>query len=222
MRNLLKSLIVVAVAVPALASAVVVGSKHDFSVNGGSTFKATTETQVCKFCHAPHAATSQKLIWSKATSTVTGWAAASTTQSGTILPTAIQPGSRLCLSCHDGVLSVGAMGTNPPIAGAGLGTPLTGLLRVAFTGDHPVSVKYPGTTGTYFGNSNGSGTLVAEYKTITPASGVKLFTDPAAGGASGIECGSCHDVHNNAPAGNGFFLLAPQAGSGICLACHTK
>jgi len=98
-----------------------VGSRHDFSVNGASTaFRASTETQVCKFCHAPHAATSQKLIWSKAASTVTGWAAASTTQSGTILPTAIQPGSRLCLSCHDGVLSVGAMGTNPPIAGAGL------------------------------------------------------------------------------------------------------
>jgi predicted CXXCH cytochrome family protein len=221
MRNLLKSLIVVAVAVPALASAAVVGSKHDFSVGGGSTaFKATSETQVCKFCHAPHAAQSQKLIWAKATSAKTGWGTAQTTQSGTVLPTTIQASSRLCLSCHDGVLSVGAMGTSPAIAGTGLGAPVTGLLVVGFTGDHPVSVKYPAAGATtYFGSTSGAGTIVAEYK-AAPA-GVKLFADTT-GGASGIECGSCHDVHNNAAAGNGFFLLAPQAGSAICLACHTK
>jgi len=231
MRNLLKVLFVAALVVPMAAQAQIRNTKHDLSVSSATTGpKATGETQVCKFCHAAHRGTQPQLIWNRAQSTVAGWATGQNTQGGTALPTAMQGNSRLCLSCHDGVIALGALASEGATPVAGLTAPIAASARVGnltnLFGDHPVSVKYPNAgAGTYFTNQTGGNVVTADFvaaATINAGTTVKLFTD-ATTSAQGIECASCHDVHAaGAARTNGFFLRAPAAGSAICTACHNK
>jgi predicted CXXCH cytochrome family protein len=89
------------------------------------------------------------------------------------------------------------------------------------TGNHPVNVPMPVVAGgaTYGGVTQGANVNAADFKAATTAVslGVRLFGATA----NGVECGSCHDVHNGTP-GNLYFLRVSEAGSAICFACHTK
>ena len=51
-------------------------------------------------------------------------------------------------------------------------------------------------------------------RTGSPSSGGTLTGDQAF-----VECASCHDPHSNT---NATFLRVSNAGSGLCLSCHTK
>lgn len=68
--------------------------------------RAVSETQLCKFCHVPHAAIDVPL-WGHKLSTATYH----TFSSATLRSPRNQPdkGSKLCLSCHDGTVAVGEM-----------------------------------------------------------------------------------------------------------------
>ncbi len=68
--------------------------------------KAVDENQICKFCHVPHGAIDTPL-WGHKLSTATY----RTFSSATLRSPRNQPdkGSKLCLSCHDGTVSVGDM-----------------------------------------------------------------------------------------------------------------
>jgi len=224
MRNVLKTLFVVALVVPTMASAAVAGSKHDLSVTGGVTAnRATSETQICKFCHAAHQANTQTLLWNHTNSALTGFPTGAATVGGTNLQTAIAAGSpsRACLACHDGVVALGSLTQQGGIVIAGLGAAIGVAGRVNLTGDHPINVPMPVAGGaTYAGTTQGANVVVADFKTVAAATtaGIRFFGTPA----NGVECGSCHDVHNGVPAANGFFLRVAQTGSAICIACHTK
>jgi hypothetical protein len=71
---------------------------------------AATETQICAFCHTPHAATPEPRtpLWNRKLSS-----ASYTTYNSSSLDAVDlrQPGgkSKLCLSCHDGTLAIGAV-----------------------------------------------------------------------------------------------------------------
>lgn len=208
--------------------------------------------QTCIFCHTPHRGVSTQLLWNRASATngAFTWGDAATT-AGTQLPASLRPQSLACLSCHDGSIGLGDVRNS---AGAAASFTmqgnvdatghLTGGYRVGaggvMTGNHPISVAYPRTGGsTYFTNTSAvtSAAGIADFRAVnttgcnTPTG---LCTNHAAGAAItiyadgttgyGIECGSCHDVHNRAgvASGNGFFLRATTAGSAICLACHVK
>lgn len=168
----LGSLAVATAFVGSLASAGIVGSKHDLSASstGGKFTFTSGNTEICVFCHTPHGSdsTSAVPLWNR----VPGAAAAaftpyaSTTLSGTV--TMASSPSLVCLSCHDGTVAMNNMINAPgsdgynaagALAGgawtAGGNVLATGLLGAGITNigtdlrnDHPVASPYAGgTTG---------------------------------------------------------------------------
>jgi hypothetical protein len=142
-------------------------TKHNLSTGGPGTVKATTENQICVFCHTPHGAEQNIApLWNRALSSETySPYTSSSLDSEDILGELIgQPGgaSKLCLSCHDGTLAIGSV-TNSPgsgtgsaisISGAGAGgampagsgatTGFTRNLGTNLTNDHPISLIFDG------------------------------------------------------------------------------
>lgn len=144
-------------------------TKHNFSATvtpAGVTraASATSESQICAFCHTPHGATPELKapIWNRQLSQATYIPYDSTSLDATDLG---QPGgkSKLCLSCHDGTIALGTInvlnrtdhldqpiaftGTSSSPAGSipeGLGstTGFTRRLGVDLTNDHPISFTY--------------------------------------------------------------------------------
>src|ERR1051326_4728424 len=87
----------------------VLATKHDLSVAGSGTIKATIESEVCFFCHTPHRGTGQTPLWNHTLSSVTYTPYSSSTAKATIgQPTGA---SKLCLSCHDGTVAIGMVAT---------------------------------------------------------------------------------------------------------------
>jgi len=257
MRTVLKSLVAVALVVPALAFAAITNTKHDLSnvntnVSTRSVPGATGTDQTCIFCHTPHRATVQALIWNRANTAVVAytWGAETRTNGGTTLATSLADKSKVCLSCHDGSISLGQVANSNGAAatfamqgnvtGTGNLTNAGGALMGAagaMGGNHPVSIPYPVAGGSTYNTIVSSITTAAELADFLPPSTsctnntgnctssadgafINLYA-PATGVGFGIECGSCHDVHNKYP-GNSYFLRVRTASSAICKACHVK
>jgi predicted CXXCH cytochrome family protein len=166
MRNVMKALLVAALAIPVAASAQITPSKHNFSASSGTNAaaKATTENEICIFCHAPHRALQQDAIWSHvATAKTTGWVGANVTQAGTLLPTTVTSGSARCEACHDGSVAVGSVSNAGngvagviTMGGADIAAGTGVLQNAAFivggdlgangSANHPVSIPYAGAT----------------------------------------------------------------------------
>lgn len=103
----------VAVAASSMAASVSIrNTKHNLSSSGKYNIKASSESQICKFCHTPHNSEStQAPLWNHIETTATftlvttahvvgGRHAYADTQ-----PSGI---SKKCLSCHDGTVAIGA------------------------------------------------------------------------------------------------------------------
>jgi predicted CXXCH cytochrome family protein len=210
-----------------LDAGTVVGSRHDLST--------PYTPQVCEFCHTPqHANASLPLpFWNRADIAQTFTLYGSPTMNVTVAQPRVA--SRLCLSCHDGINATTVVHGNVvsnkhdllrPPAGSmsdtrswpncerchsalNGGRPRMGI-GTDLSNDHPVSMPYPTTAqDTDFWSPpdalKGWGGL-SQYD-------VKLY-------AGGVECGSCHNVHD--PGIDGRFLRKPNARSQLCLTCHNK
>ena len=163
------------------------GTKHNLSAaadNSGYTnptagagtvptrnIKASTETQVCVFCHTPHGGSSSTTpLWNRKVAGA-GYTQnyvmydSSTLDAKQVQSTMNQPGgsSKLCLSCHDGTVAIGNVnvlngldksgqaktsstitmtgGTTMP-TGSGVDTGFTRNLGTDLTNDHPISISY--------------------------------------------------------------------------------
>jgi predicted CXXCH cytochrome family protein len=243
MRNLMKSLLVVALMVPALASATITLSKHNLSTGGSGIVKNVTTNQVCVFCHTPHRAAATVLLWNRNTTlAATGWAVGNTSN-GTPLPQQanLQSASLVCLSCHDGVNALGSL-TN--VNGASATYLFTGNADVSAGGvltntgyayigtnlnkNHPISIPYGG-QGAYAAATAGSKTVAGDF---FAAQATCIGSSYCAGGTNGnliplygtngnlgVECSSCHDPHSTV---NSFFLRVSTSASALCVACHNK
>jgi len=186
----------------------IVTSVHNLSVNGSGTIKASSEADLCIFCHTVHRASGETPLWNHSLSGVTNYivySSARLTALNVIVP---QPNgsSRLCLSCHDGTVALGSVssrtlpinmqgGTTTMPAGAdNLGTDLSA--------DHPISFIY----------DSALASRDSEIKDPGQLNGVvKLDKE------SRLQCTACHDPHNNQ---FGNFLVMDNTGSALCLACH--
>jgi predicted CXXCH cytochrome family protein len=192
----------------------VVGSKHDLSIRGGSSVKASVETQPCVFCHTPHNANPAAQLWNHRASAVTYTTYGSSSfQSGTTGGTfntfpgtsAPQPSgsAKLCLSCHDGTIAVAATLNNGTIAvTGGPFVPATANLGADLSNDHPVS----------FVRST------ADPQVVDPPAGdaVRLET-----GTRNLQCTACHDPHSEATdSTTKKFLVKLNRGSAVCVTCH--
>lgn len=214
-------------------------TNHDFS--GFSS----PETGLCTFCHTPHNAQTQELLWNhKKTTQNFTWSSPATT-GATPYPnfdgdTYKGPSSK-CLSCHDGSVAVGDIGWwDGAIPAAPIAGPVVAPLYQIGTGgdmslNHPVAMPFPlgGVASFYNGVTNGASSLISGWQADPESLGIRLFTDDGSGnitagstsGQTGIECTSCHDVHNGPNTQGPYFLLGELGGNTtdyICVKCHDK
>ena len=184
----------------------IAATKHNLSVSGPGTITATEEDQICIFCHTPHHASSVAPLWNRSLSN----AIYNLYGSSTLVAQPGQPTgtSRLCLSCHDGTISIGMFEglTEPiPLTG-GITTMTNGLsnLETDLSDDHPISFPYTSALASQRGELKDPQNLPAEISLE---------------GGQMLQCTSCHDPHKDL---HGKFLVMSNFNSALCIACHDK
>ena len=188
----------------------ITGSAHDFSSAGFA------DGQICLPCHTPHNSNTdveRAPLWNHALTTSTF-----DMHSGPGYATedALDGGSILCMSCHDGTVSLDAFGgtTGTPgltiIGDENLGTDLTN--------DHPVGVDAIYRNFPWMNDpANWEGRAAGNPRKFT----LKPMT------VAGVEeqvvgCSTCHEPHNGEDTSTDHLLQLPLAGSQLCLQCHLK
>jgi hypothetical protein len=229
-------------------------TKHNLSTSGPGPVKAPAggESQICVFCHTPHAAENIPAapLWNRklsAAATYTTYTSSSIEANAAELAAGPGGSSKLCLSCHDGTMALGNVNVlngnvNPTIAldntaggkmpaGSGTDTGFTRNLGVNLTNDHPISFTYNAALATADGElRTPDGTTVG-----TRSPGVKPKLPLEAGQ---MQCSTCHDPHlreTDATKGSAKFLRLnrfqespplggsfSETGDILCLACHDK
>ncbi|HET9820228.1 MAG TPA: cytochrome c3 family protein [Burkholderiaceae bacterium] len=174
---------------------------HNLTPGGPGAVKESVPTGLCVFCHTPHNANPQISLWNRDLPGLTYQLYASSTLRATLnQPTGT---SRLCLSCHDGVMALGNLRTPAAADTLKLG-PLTGPTRLGtdLSDDHPISFTYDSALVTQHPGLVEPGSL---------PSAIRL-----AGGK--LECSTCHNAHEHRRAQ---FLRMDNANGALCLACHS-
>ncbi|HUW84540.1 MAG TPA: cytochrome c3 family protein [Phycisphaerae bacterium] len=183
-------LIAGAIAVAALSSGGIVGSKHDFSDQTWS------HGQICQPCHHPHTPSGDVPLW------------APSDELSQALPLYESPDRRLssgdvmCLSCHDGAVAGDIYGGANDVIVSQIG-----VSRATYTpglgpasGNHPIGVRYPIHDPRYHPRA-----------AVTADQRIKLPEGR-------VSCLSCHDPHGTA--GHDAMLVCSNARSSLCLSCH--
>lgn len=217
----------------------------------GSSLYRTNVDEVCVFCHTPHSGSLAGPLWNRSnpgndTFTHYNSATLSTYIKGLTASRIVNDESLLCLACHDGSVSVNHLLNKPNSMGAtaiatwngGLDTEIQqqfgkpgarigGSLTVPgdtgdLSDDHPISFSYDQVllSAEYIpaGPKNGDLRDVATA-TTWGGEGVRFF-----GTDNRVECSSCHDPHVDYLTDASYtpFLIRPNSGSNLCLACHNK
>jgi hypothetical protein len=214
-------------------------TKHNFSAQAipqlfdadGSAIQrevaAVDEVQICAFCHTPHGANTAEIstpLWNRQLSSAQYEVYGSNIGgSGTASLDAEIPqpngASKLCLSCHDGTLAVGAVNV---LNGTTLSTPLTmsgtasggqipaGMgqqsgytrnLGTNLTNDHPISMVYDENLVELDGELRPPTSHESIYvRRLEPMpANVKnsVHLEPTSQTITGglVQCNSCHDPH---------------------------
>ena len=183
------------------------GSRHDLSVTSLGSVKATSETQVCLFCHALHNADSKAPhpLWNQQLSTTTSYTPYT---SSTYRQTnnQISTRSKLCLSCHDGTVAMGETYSRGKIVVQGA---LASADRFGtdLSRNHPFGFTMPAVDDGEIKLS------LAASPPLTSDPAVKLFDDR-------IECVTCHNPHTPNLDTSVQFMVRSNANSALCKACH--
>ncbi|MDP1861374.1 MAG: cytochrome c3 family protein [Gemmatimonadaceae bacterium] len=198
-------------------------TKHNLAATATTNaVRATSENEVCAFCHTPHSGLSDAPLWNRGYSaaTYTTYSSASL-QGNTGQPNGM---SKLCLSCHDGTIALGAV-LNGPLASPSGSIQMTGVtgdgtlaagetnFGTVLSADHPVSFTYDQAL------SSADGELLAPSSLVSTP--LKLFVGATPGVLNTMQCSTCHDPHTSALPK---FLRQAQRGpsANLCLTCHTK
>ncbi|HSG77805.1 MAG TPA: cytochrome c3 family protein, partial [Burkholderiales bacterium] len=208
----------------ALAQVSIVSSKHNLSSSGTGSIKASSESQICVFCHTPHGSSSIAQLWNKQTTSADYTLYSSdyiTSLPSYPAPAQPKTRSKLCLSCHDGTVALGSVynlpgsggGSGGTIAMTQSGSPITtmpagaaGYLGTSLTNDHPVGYMYDRTKDPELADRG-----LWPWNTA-----VKLDPDASTGT---VECQTCHEPHNNQFTK---FLRVSNANAALCTFCHAK
>lgn len=236
-------------------------TKHNLSALSSDvsrTVQASDEDEICVFCHTPHGANlaAPGPLWNRSIAPDSTY---STYNSGSLDVTGEgialdQPSgvSKLCLSCHDGTIAIGAVRVldgawvdgGPPIAmtgtetdgtmpaGGGATTGFTRRIGTDLSNDHPISFTYDSTLASDDGELRDP---ALESHIGNRGSGVAPHV-PLDNGQ--VQCSSCHDPHirdaNSLTTNikflrlNRFQKVSPtltafnETDDIICLACHDK
>lgn len=193
-----------ALARPSAAVGSVRDSPHDLSRR---LSEVKTDDDSCAYCHTPHIAGVEGPLWN-IQAPVTAYRTYESQRTGERMG---QPGgsSKLCLSCHDGLIA--------PIArrlpgkrdkGTKLERPKA-RLGADLSNSHPVSMPYDVST------ARQRWTLrIADVA----ASGLgRTVRSDLLDTAGNVQCTSCHDAHGNR---HGNFLVQPATQDRLCTTCH--
>ncbi len=184
----------------------VTGNRHDFSKdNLGAPIHSSNEDRVCIFCHTPHGASAQSTLWnrpsplddkafrlnSSASLVIKGAGKVASGYDESDRSKYPNGSTRLCMSCHDGVVAIGTV-LNGTIADGD-------TIKDAYVGDvdlnkvidlatsHPVSFTYNAAVVTAIDSSvKGPG----KY-------GLPVLTDVPLDGDDRMQCTTCHDPHED-------------------------
>jgi predicted CXXCH cytochrome family protein len=155
----------------ASAHAGIATTKHNLGASTGSNinYMTTGTTEICVFCHTPHASNTavKAPLWNKPVAAGASYTTYTTATSATIDGNVDMSGVSLaCLSCHDGTQAMDTMINKPGSGGYALaGAAITGgvwtgldqaagkmvnngqfisMLGTDLTNDHPVGIQYCG------------------------------------------------------------------------------
>lgn len=236
------------------------GTGVEKSVHDMNSLSYTTKDdqgRVCAFCHTPHHAIDTTVatqstylpLWSHTPNTATNFTAYGTGDGNIpfsptlnlVYESDILVGpSRLCMSCHDGLIAVdqhystaGTTTLNSDVFGkAGIAS------NDSLSNDHPIGFNYntvagaiikgtanPTPSGTADGYINPATSLYGTDTTPNTNAPALKISDRLYNGI--MTCATCHDVHNRRNANNANQLvnklvLAPQENSALCQTCHIK
>jgi len=214
----------------------VANTKHNFSAS--PTFgtelptgqsrdvTAVAEQQICVFCHTPHAGNPELgPLWNREMSGATYDTYRSASIDAVAPGTALdQPNgiSKLCLSCHDGTLAIGAVnvlngtrtdqsgitedirmqGTGPGgtmAPGEGPTSGFTRHLGTDLTNDHPISLVFDQNLVVKDGEMRSPDAedhiKVRQRGTYVATTEIPLEHTPATTTGGLVQCNSCHDPH---------------------------
>ena len=108
MRRLLCIIIVTMLSsVAAAQQSSIIHSPHNLSAGGPGAVRASSEQEICIFCHTPHNAAPIQPLWNRNVP-VNAYTVYS---SNSLVAVPGQPtgSSKLCLSCHDGTIALGSV-----------------------------------------------------------------------------------------------------------------
>jgi len=183
----------------------VIETVHNLSASGTGTIIASSESEVCVFCHTPHNSSPLTPLWNKNSLGQTYILY----NSSTVQATTGQPdgSSILCLSCHDGTIALGSVlsKSNPIDFSSAITTMPAGQsnLTTDLSDDHPISFAYT------------SALALADGQLKDPAQ----ITWPVNLENDKVQCTSCHDPHKNTYSG---FLKATSQYAELCQSCHNR
>ena len=228
--------------------AVVKDTPHNLSPAGpDQAIRAAANSlgnEICVYCHTPHGGSTRAPLWNRAAQpTSTTYAKYSSTTMDASAPsdaTILASVSGACLSCHDGTVAVDNLlnyqGTahSPSITfttqagatatyantGTGVNNIMSGgipFLGTELTNDHPIAITY-NTAFTAQTPTEFNAPLGTTKITVT-GGGNTLPIFGTGTTVATVECGSCHNPHNDT---YDRFLRISNSGSNICYVCHIK
>jgi hypothetical protein len=198
-------------------------TKHNLSVYGRSdrTIYSLNETGVCIFCHTPHNANPAYPLWGHVvTGQIYTHYTSPTLQSYSSEADAppIDGVSRLCLSCHDGTIAVGAL-TNTTVETTKefIMPEDIGFLSTDLSGGHPISIVYDESLVNRRNNMQNLTLKLNSPSEVLMDRDVHLY--PTQGGF-GVQCSSCHDPHGGQGGSEAPPFWRKTTTDGVCLVCH--
>ncbi len=216
--------------IPLLAIAGIVGTKHDLSITGPGPVKAVSETQICVFCHTPHNAKPSYPLWNHEVTAVQNyinyWSPTLKSYPSRELAPPIDGFSRLCLSCHDGTVAIGAVIASPlrggivediemvGVTGGKLRPDSPAYLGTDLSGGHPISIIF----NDILVFRRNSETSFNHLNFPIRDRDVKLYRTQ--GGFNGVQCPSCHDPHGGKGGPGAPPFWRKTTFNEVCLVCH--
>jgi predicted CXXCH cytochrome family protein len=195
---------VAALAVTGDALAQIASTRHNLTSTGSGSNRTSNTTEICVFCHTPHAAdisVAGAPLWNRRLPTSTTFTVYSSSTMDAA--TGAQPGgvSLACLSCHDGTQAFDVMINAPGTGGYNSsgasqsytfsGTnQLSGATRVQNLGtdlsnDHPIGIVYCG--GTWVASAASATCGDADFRTPTKIDNTKWYVDSGTRGTNGTK-----------------------------------
>ena len=198
-------------------------NKHNLSISGPGPIKALNETQVCIFCHTPHNANPEGPLWNKDTNAKTTyinyWSHTLNTYTSPKNAPNINGVSKMCLSCHDGTIAIGAVRSRPQgiavtsssqglLSAEGRLTSVPGLIGTDLSGSHPISFVFD-----------------QRLAALNPSLIVPSDRDVRLDRNGEMQCTSCHDPHDDSKANDqnnpDLHFWQKATFDEVCLACHS-